>query len=299
MRTIVRVLVLVALLGVAGGAATVLAESVNVLANASLEGTYTLGVAEGWTGYDSGGEAAYRFSEENTAELVYDGELSQTLEIDTGELSAAEAERFAGVYQVANVVNGESYMFSLYGLARNTLSEDAEEADGFVVQVGFDLAGGTDPSAVTEWTDLEWQFSPSDAPGEFESYSAGITATSDKATVFVQLAHKLGTPGQLGSVNLDAVSLVGAAAAVAEPAETPAAEGTPAATPEAAAPEVAPTTAAIEAVGSSEAQQAEAPAETALPQTGAGGALPLVGAAAALVMLALAGVRMWGQRSTR
>ena len=60
MRTIVRVLVLVALLGVAGGAATVLAESVNVLANASLEGTYTLGVAEGWTGYDSGGEAADR-----------------------------------------------------------------------------------------------------------------------------------------------------------------------------------------------------------------------------------------------
>lgn len=258
------------------------AESVNVLTNGSFEDEYVLGLSKGWTGFDNGGRASYGYHDDTWSPVVYDGKRSQLLELNTKDYGVSDNDRYFGIYQTADVVSGRRYMFSMYGMVRSTEGTELQSGYNYRVQVGFDFAGGTDPWAVTDWYEMSWREFPRLAPGWFEGFARGLTATSDKLTVFIRVWKKFGTHGQEGDINLDAVSLVGPAPTAA-PAE-------PAVPAEPAAPAAEPTTAPT-------ATPAEP--QPTLPDTGGGSALPIAGGAAATLALGLAGVRIRNNRRTR
>ena len=173
-----------------------------------------------------------------------------------------------GIYQVVDVVPDARYMFSFYGMVRSTEGSEAKSRWNYRIQVGFDPQGGTDPSAVTEWTQMDWPEHEIMSPGAMQSYAHGVTATSDKMTVFIRLWKKFPTAGEEVDVNIDAVSLVGPRSWKSTLDEK--------ATPEEEAAEETP-----------------APVEERLPDTGGGTVLPLVGILLTVVIVGIGGTRLF------
>ncbi len=185
------------------------AESINVVANASFEGEFILGVGQSWTAFNNGGLADYGYHDDTWSPVVYDGAHSQLLEIDTRGYGGSEKDRYSGIYQVVSVVPNNRYMFSFFGMARSTEGTELDSQYNYRVQLGFDYNGGTDPWAVSEWIEMPWHEFPRLSPGWMEGYAHGITTTSDKLTIFIRVWKKFGTPREEGNINIDAVSLVG------------------------------------------------------------------------------------------
>jgi hypothetical protein len=182
---------------------------VNVLRNGSFEGEFVNGVGEGWTAFHNGGDASYGYGADDWVDATYDGLYSQLVEIHTLGVGGSQRDRYTGIYQTAEVVPGAVYMFSLYGLVRSSEGTEQQSNWNYRVQVGLDLDGGTDPGAVTDWRELPWPEFEIENPGSPQSYAQGITATSDRVTVFIRLWKKFPTVGQRAYLNLDAISLVG------------------------------------------------------------------------------------------
>ncbi|HHX65754.1 MAG TPA: hypothetical protein GX702_12785 [Chloroflexi bacterium] len=229
------------------------AQSVNVLRNGSFEGEFVHGVGEGWTAFHNGGDASYGYGADDRASAVFDGDYTQLLEIHTLGVGGSQPDRYSGIYQTATVVPGASYMFSVYGMVRSSVGSAEGSNYNYRLYVGFDYDGGTDPQRVTEWHEFPWSEYEIESPGPLQSYSRGVTATSDRITVFIRALKKFPTVGERVLYNLDAVSLVGPDGAV-HPAEA----------------------------------AADAPM---LPQTGAGSVLTLVGVALASLALGIRRLR--------
>jgi hypothetical protein len=235
------------------------AESVNVLKNGSFEEEFSsTGVGKYWTAFSNGGRANYAYHDDSWGKTVYDGRFSQLIEISTLGIGASDKDRYAGIYQVANVVAGQRYMFSFYGMARSTEGTEQDSKWNYRIQIGFDYGGGTDPWAVSEWAEMPWVEYPRLAPGRYLAYARGVTTTSDQITVFIRGWKKFPTIGQNGNLNIDAVSLVGPNPKVAQNSMTPS----------------SPT----------------------IPQTGAGTLLPLAGIALVGLALTLTSRRVFGRR---
>jgi hypothetical protein len=235
------------------------AESVNVLKNGSFEDEFSsLGLGKYWTAFNNGGKVNYGYHDDSWSKTVYDGRFSQLIEINTLGIGGSDRDRYSGIYQVANVVAGQRYMFSFYGMVRSTEGTEQDSKWNYRVQIGFDYNGGTDPWAVTEWTEMPWVEYPRLSPGHFLAYAHGVTTTSDKLTIFIRAWKKFPTTNQEGNINIDAVSLVGPN----------------------------PTT----------AQNSMTPANPTIPQTGAGTLLPLAGIALAGLAITLTSRRVFGQR---
>ena len=163
------------------------AESVNVLQNGSFENEFSsLGVGRHWTAFNNGGRANYGYHADSWAKTVYEGRFSQLIEINTLGMGGSDKDRYSGIYQVADVVAGQRYMFSLYGLVRSTEGTELDSKWNYRIQVGFDYHGGTDPWAVTEWTEMPWVEYPRLSPGRYLAYAHGVTTTTDKITVFIR-----------------------------------------------------------------------------------------------------------------
>lgn len=221
----------------------------NVLRNGNFEGgfTYVPGcgmVANGWGCFTNGGAADYGFYDDTWPPIVRSGEHSQLIEINTMH-KWGEQGRVAGIYQVVDVVPGQTYTLKLHGLIR------ADDADPdpwrYVVEWGYDLSGGTDWTQVTHWETVPWnRYDPRLNPGNYQSYAAQVTAAGSKLTIFVRVRMKWGTWYREVDVNLDDISLVGplpdppARVAGITPTPTPV-PATPTPTPAPATPTPAPT----------------------------------------------------------
>jgi hypothetical protein len=250
-------------------AAGVSAESVNVIKNGSFEEGFVGGLGKHWERFDNGGLAAYGYHPDDWDPVVFDGEYSQLMELHTKAVGGSDPDRYMGIYQVVDVVPDARYMFSFYGMVRSTEGSETKSRWNYRIQVGFDREGGTDPNAVTEWTQMDWPEHPVLNPGPMQSYAHGVTATSDKMTVFIRLWKKFPTAGEEANVNIDAVSLVGPRSWKSALDEK--------ATPEEDAPAETP-----------------APAEDEkLPDTGGGTVLPLVGVVLAVVIVGIGGTRLF------
>ena len=257
-RTLVTALVLI---GLTGLTIAVSAASVNVLMNGSFEDEFINGVGKYWTPFDNGGDAAYGYHDDTWSSVVYDGKYSQLLEMHTKAVGGSQKDRYMGVYQVADVVPGKRYMFSFYGMIRSSEGTEKHSKYNYRVQLGYDFNGGTDPWAVTDWVEMSrWTEHPLLSPGPIQSYAHGVTATTDKLTVFLRVWKKFPTVGEEANINIDAVSLLGPRALISAPAPTDAVEK------EAATP--------------------------ALPKTGVGGLLPLAGLGLAASAIALTASRL-------
>ncbi|MBC7236462.1 MAG: hypothetical protein H5T69_11540 [Chloroflexi bacterium] len=198
------------------------AESANLVQNGSFEEGFVQGVGKGWTGFQNGGDIVYGFQSDDWDRAVFDGEYSQLIKLDTGGVGGSQPDRYAGIYQVVDVVPNARYMFSFYGLVRSTEGTEKQSGYNYRVQVGYDFNGGTDPWAVTNWVEMDrWREHPMDKPGRFDSYAHGVTTTSDKLTIFIRVWKKFPTAHETAMVNLDAISLLGPAPARKATSATP------------------------------------------------------------------------------
>ncbi len=168
-------------------------------------------VGNGWHWFHNGGEASYGFYDETWAPVIYDGQHSLLIEINTYGRGGSDPDRYAGIYQTVAVVPGETYDLSLHGMLRALEGDPDRAGYNYRVQYGVDYGGGTDWTAVSNWVEVPWNtVYPRLSPGSMASYSASITATGTKLTVFIRVWKKWGTAGRELDVNLDAISLRGA-----------------------------------------------------------------------------------------
>ncbi len=168
-------------------------------------------VGLGWQWFHNAGAATYGYYDETWAPVVYDGQHGQLIEINTYGRGGSDADRYAGIYQTVAVVPGKTYELTLHGMLR-ALADDPERTDyGYRVQYGVDYDGGTDWTQVQEWVEVPWDtVYPRLDPGGIESYSANITATGPRLTLFLRVWKKWGTAGRELNFNLDGISLKGA-----------------------------------------------------------------------------------------
>ena len=277
----VVVLLMTALLAVS---VPVAAETVNVLKNGSFEEEFIYGVGKSWGHFNNGGSAAYGYHDDTWDRVTYDGEHSQLIEIHTNAVGGSEKDRYTGIYQAVDVVPGARYMCSLYGMIRSTEGTEQQSSWNYRVQVGYDFNGGNDPWAVTDWIEMSWPETHRLSPGRMQSFARGVTATSDRLTVFIRVWKKFPTRHQEGNINIDAVSLLGPAPAAAAPAPEVAAQ------PEASVQETVVEQPVAQPV-------AEPPAAATIPDTGAGEAVAVVGAGLAIVAIALTSKRVLGPKT--
>jgi hypothetical protein len=245
---------------------SVSAASINVIRNGSFEGEFVNGVGSSWQAFNNGGHAAYGYRADTSEKVVYDGSVSQLITMHTLGFTGSEPDRYAGIYQVVDVVPGQRYMFSFYGMVRSTEGNQDASNYNYRVEIAYDYEGRTDPWAVTDWLEMDrWAEFPLDRPGLFQSYAHGVTPTSNELTVFIRAWKKFPTTGQEARINLDAVSLLGPDPGRGAPAP------------------YAPKPPAAEDGGR-------------MPDTGAGSLLPLFGAMLGLAALGLTGARVLRKR---
>jgi hypothetical protein len=173
-------------------------------------------VGNGWHWFDNGGQAEYGFYEETWAPVIYKGQHSQLIEINTLGRSGSDPDRYSGIFQTVAVVPGQTYELSLHGMLRAMEDDPDRSGYNYRVQYGVDYTGGTDWQAVDNWVELPWDtVYPRLTPGMMDSYTTSVTATGNRLTLFIRVWKKWATAGRELDVNLDSISLKGAL-----PAET-------------------------------------------------------------------------------
>jgi hypothetical protein len=167
-------------------------------------------VGKGWSWFHNNARTEYGFYDETWPPVIYEGDHSQMIEVNTKGQAAAEADRYAGIYQtVEGLTRGATYRFSLYGMLRARTSDDLSGYN-YRVEWGYDPDGGTDWQAVEDWIEIPWDtIYPRLAPGEMSGYSAEFESPSSKITLFVRVWKKWGTVGRELDVNLDNITLKG------------------------------------------------------------------------------------------
>lgn len=173
--------------------------------NGDFEAGFTAdGVALGWTRFSNGG-AAVTFGDENAPPAVYDAYHAQLIRIE----GATQPDRYAGIYQVLDVVPGASYRLSVHGLVRSTLGDVARSQYGYRMQLGVDEMGGKDWRRVADWIELPWDEQPFDAPEfTYGGYEQTLEAVGPRLTLFIRAWHKWADPVR-ADYTIDGVSLVG------------------------------------------------------------------------------------------
>jgi hypothetical protein len=170
-------------------------------------------VGNGWNWFNNGGAATYGYYDDTWAPVVYDGQHSQLIEINTYGRHASDPDRYSGIFQKVAVVPGESYDLTIRGMLR-ALEDDPDRNNGsysYRVEYGIDYSGGTDWRTVDNWVELPWdEVHPRLTPGSMESYSTNVVATSKRLTLYLRVWKKWGTAVRELDVNLDAISLKGA-----------------------------------------------------------------------------------------
>ena len=185
------------------------------LVNGDFEGGFTMSasgeVGTGWGGFHNGGQATYGFYDETWTPVVHKGEHSQLIEVNTFHRSASDPDRYAGIYQtVAGLTPGATYKLSLYGMLRLLSDGDDFEGYNYVVQWGYDPAGGVDWTVVDNWVEIPWDtIYPRLDPGEMSAYTGEFEAPSSEITLFVRVWKKWGTASRELDVNLDSIELTG------------------------------------------------------------------------------------------
>ena len=168
-------------------------------------------VGQGWGWFYNNAQAEYGFYDETWTPVVYDGEHSQMIEINTLGFDQADADRYAGVYQiVAGLTPSATYRLSLHGMLR-VLGQDQDLAGyNYRVEWGYDPAGGIDWEAVDNWIEIPWNTIHGRLdPGAMASYTTAFEAPSSKITLYIRVWKKWATLDRELDVNLDGITLKG------------------------------------------------------------------------------------------
>jgi LysM repeat protein len=189
------------------------ASETDVLANGSFEQGFAqipgCGiVGEGWGCFTNGGAANYGFYDDQWELVVADGKRSQLIEINTNNMPAGDADRYAGIYQTVRVAQGAQYKLRMRGMIRTTNQEG--DPWRYRVQVGYVYGPNGNWKDVENWTDVGWNtYYDRTMPGSFSDYQAVLVPGSEVITIFIRVWKKWGVAYEELDVNLDAISLVG------------------------------------------------------------------------------------------
>ena len=224
-QRILGVALALALLGsmVLGSASGLAMGSVELLANGNFESGFRnvpgCGmVGNHWGCFTNGGTVDYGFYDDQWAPVVKDGKSSQLIEMNTMQYAASEPNRYAGIYQTVNLVAGAPYTFKLSGGMRERNPDPKDDKFRYRVEWGYTPDGSTKWASVTNWVELPWdKIDERTSPTGLLDYSTTFTAPSSKATIFVRVWKKWGSPYKELDVNLDAISLVGKGPVVIKP----------------------------------------------------------------------------------
>ncbi len=185
----------------------------NLIRNGGFEQGFEgdFGVGYEWGGF-SNGNATVGWSADSWSAVVPAGKNAQLIEIN----NSAERDRYAGIYQTVRVVPGQQYKLTLKGLIRSTEGNIEKSDYGYRLQYAIDYNGATAWELVSsdEWNEIPWDEqrleTSADNGYRIDTYSATVTAKSDKLTLFVRGWKKWINNGS-GLYNLDEISLVGPA----------------------------------------------------------------------------------------
>ncbi len=181
------------------------------------EGFAPTGVALGWTAFTDPGDHTIRFADDPAVAL--EGRHSQSIEFsakpprqpagDNGAPTWQAGE--AGLYQTVSTVQGTPYTLNLHALFRTDASDPLLGAGLYIAQWAVDLEGGTDWRKVADWQTLPW-FSTNlkNTGGVFLAHTATVTATSNRATIFVRVLKPTARNSAGLIVQLDKLSFAGA-----------------------------------------------------------------------------------------
>lgn len=189
------------------------ASYVNVLRNGNFEhGFYSAPgcgiVGNEWHCFTNGGAANYGYYDDRWQPVVADGEHSQLIEINTEGLGAADADRYAGIYQTVQVVPWGNYTLNLKGMIRTTVLDG--DPWRYRVEVGWTHGGHADWTKVTNWMDVSWDtYYERTSPGSFSDFSKLFEAEASYVTIYIRIWKKWGVTGEEIDLNLDAISLTG------------------------------------------------------------------------------------------
>jgi hypothetical protein len=188
-----------------------------LLINGSFEdGFQDDGVGISWERFDNGGGAGYGWYDDQWDPVVFDGEHSQLIEInskyETSETVAGD--RYAGIYQTVAVVPGADYELTIRGLVRSTEGDPDASTQGYRLSWGIDYQGSTDWKDIDDWKDLGWDDQPRESwDVTIHEAKTTVTAQGDQLTLFLRAHKKWPVVGVEGDYSLDGLSLVGPAPA--------------------------------------------------------------------------------------
>ncbi len=166
-------------------------------------------VGKGWGYFTNGGAANYGFFDDQWAPVVAEGSHAQLISISTVNVSPADADRFAGIYQhVGRLIPGATYELTVRGLLRGT--GDGSDPYRFEGQWGYNANGDTDWTKVGNWTGMDLgSIAPKDDPGDIGTYTIRFVAPSSSIVLFMRGWMKWPISNQEFNFNLDAISLRG------------------------------------------------------------------------------------------
>ena len=224
-QRIVGIALVLALLGtmVLGSASGLAMGSVELLKNGNFESGFRnvpgCGmVGNSWGCFTNGGTVDYGFYDDQWAPVVKDGKSSQLIEMNTMQYAASEPNRYAGIYQTVSLAKGANYTLKLSGGMRERNPDPKDDPYRYRVEWGYTPDGSTKWANVTNWVELPWdKIDERTSPTGLLNYSTTFQASSSKATIFVRVWKKWGSPFKELDVNLDAISLVGKGPVVIKP----------------------------------------------------------------------------------
>lgn len=182
-------------------------ETGNVMKNGGFEAGFgDDGVAEQWHRFTND-SAKYIFASEIWPLAIRDGKQAQRITI----FEATQPDRYAGIYQTAPVIPGQTYQLSLHGQIRSRAGDIAVSNYGYRMQYAVDYEGGEDWQTLPEeaWVELPWDEQPLDGANvKFLDYNTKLTPTGERVTVFVRAWSKWADPVE-AQYTLDTLSLTG------------------------------------------------------------------------------------------
>ncbi len=187
-----------------------------LIKNGGFEQGFTMGpqgmVGNGWGRFNNGGQANYGYYDETWAPVIWGGQHSQLIEINTiGYGGGSDADRYSGIYQtVKGLKPGATYELTVHGMLRARMPDEDICCYNYRVEWGYEPSGGTDWRTVSNWVEIPWDtVYPRLEPGSMDTYTASFVAPSSTVTLFIRAWKKWGTAERELDVNLDAISLKG------------------------------------------------------------------------------------------
>lgn len=177
-------------------------------------------VGNNWHCFTNGGAANYGFYDDQWEPVVADGYHSQLIEINTKGIGLPDPDRYAGIYQTVKVTDWAEYTLNLRGMIRTT--NHGGDPWRYRVEVGWTHGAWADWTKVDNWRDVGWDtYYDRVEPGTMSAYSTHLTAKDDYVTLYIRFWKKWGVPEQEILLNVDSISLVGAAHGYYEPKPAP------------------------------------------------------------------------------